>query len=281
MKLFLFALTLALSSANVACIGCTNVDPGHVGIEVSKCSGGGVNNQPLGTGYHFTGPCTDIIEYPTYQQNLLLVKTGEEGKPNEEINVTSSEGLPISVDVSMSFTTDGTKVPAIYTKFRQDINHISHGYIKQSMREAIQEVFAKHTAQQLYSDKKEIARAEIQILITKQLAKDGFQVNQFTINETRVPPDVTNAIKGKVAMVQMAQKAEQQVKMIEAQAKQTIVQAEAEASAKKLHADAEAYSNKKVAESISGTLVEYLRVQKWDGKMPQVTSGGGTLFNLK
>ncbi len=39
--------------------------------------------------------------------------------------------------------------------------------------------------------------------------------------------------------------------------------------------------NQKLASSLSPVLVEYLKVQKWDGHMPQVQgSSGGSFINL-
>src|SRR5262245_8479207 len=95
-----------------------NVDPGHVGVRINKCSGGGVDEVPLGIGYHWQGPCTDVTKYPTYQQTMVLARASTEGTQNDEsITVTSSEGLPINVDASMSFTLDEARVPHIYKKF--------------------------------------------------------------------------------------------------------------------------------------------------------------------
>lgn len=267
-------LMLALLTMTVGC-GITHVDAGNVGIEVNSCSGGGVQDTPVSVGYHFTGPCTDIAEYATFQQTLVLAHDKETA-----INVTSSEGLPISMDVSLSFTMDPAKAPSIYKKYRKDLTDIQNVFFRQTIREALQETAAQYTAQQLYSDKKESARAEVQGQLTKKLGSDGFNVTQFTINETRVPAEVAGAIKAKVAMVQEAQRAEQQVKKTQAEAQQRIAAAEGEAAAQRLKADAEAYSNQKLASSLSPVLVEYLRVQKWNGQLPQVQGGSGTLFNL-
>lgn len=277
-----FANLLKLSPLFILAVGCvTHVDAGHVGVEINSCSGGGVNLAPLGVGYHSTGPCVSIVEYPVYQQTLVLTKNPHEGQPHDEsITVTSSEGLPISVDVGLSFTLDPSKVPAMYGKFRQEIEVIEATYMRQAIRESLQETFAKFTAQQLYSDKREEARAEVQKLLADKLKTDGFLVSQFTLNETRVPVEVEQAIKNKVAMIQEAQRAEQEVKKTEALARQKVAAAEGEAQAKRLAADAEAYANQKVASSISATLVEYLKVQKWNGVMPTVTGGSSTIMQL-
>lgn len=273
--LLLVSALLALSSA--ACI--THVEAGHVGVEVSSCSGGGVNDTPVGVGYHTTGPCTDIVEFPVYQQTMLLAKSTVEGpKEDDSINVTSSEGLPISADTSLSFTVDEAKAPHIYKKYRKDLEHIEQSYMRQALREALQETFAKYTAQQLYSDKKELARAEVQGLLLKKLALDGFSVTQFTVNETRVPSEVLNAIKQKVAMTQQAQQAEQAVRKTEAEGRQKVATAEAEATATRTRADAEAYANQKIASSLSPALVQYRLAGKWNGQLSQYAGAGANFL---
>lgn len=256
----------------VAASGCiTHVEAGHVGVEVNSCSGGGVNDSPVGVGYHTTGPCTNIVEFPVYQQTLLLAG-------DTAVNVTSSEGLPISTDTSTSFTVEEAKVPHIYKKYRKDLDAIQAQYIRQTIREAMQETFAKYTAQQLYSDKKEIARAEVQGLLTKKLAQDGFSITQFTINETRVPGEVLSAIKAKVAMTQEAQRSQQEVIKAEAEGKKKIVQAQAEADSTRLKADAEAYANNKITSSLSPTLVQYRLAGKWNGELSQYNGSGANFL---
>lgn len=254
-------------------LGCTHIDAGHVGVEIAQCSGGGVKDQPVGIGYHATGLCTDIIEFPTFQQTAAF-------KDEEALSVNDSMGLPIKVDTVLNFTVDGSKAPAIYTKFRRDLDDIKASYMRQVVYEAVKDVFSGLTAQQLYSDKQEPARAAIQKLLMEKLKNDGFVVTQFTINKTTVPENVTKAIQEKVAMIEQAQQVEQGLRMTEAQAKKTIAEAEGAATARKLAADAEAYANQKLASSLSPVLVEYLRVQKWDGKMPMVTGGSGAIVNL-
>ena len=56
----------------------TYINPGHVGIVIHRV-GGGVDENPLGAGLHFQNPLTtDIEEYPTYMQTLLLARTNNE-----------------------------------------------------------------------------------------------------------------------------------------------------------------------------------------------------------
>ena len=115
----------------------TYVNPGYVGIVIHR-AGGGVDRTPLGPGLHLKNPLTTgIEEYPVFMQTLVLAKTSNEGsRYNDEINVNSKEGQPVSLDVSMSFELDPDKAPNLYSTFRRDIEAIQHGYVKQAIRQA-------------------------------------------------------------------------------------------------------------------------------------------------
>jgi regulator of protease activity HflC (stomatin/prohibitin superfamily) len=258
----------------------TTIHPGHVGVSVKKCGGGGVSSNPIPTGYYWRSLfCEDVVEYPTSVQTLVLSKSPHEGQPiDESITVTSSEGLPVNLDVSLSFTLDPAKVPSIYTKYRNAIDVIAHNFIRQTIREGLQSVFAQFTAEQLYSTKREESRVQVQTFLTQRLGSEGFVIQQFTVNETRVPEAVVQAINAKVAMIQESQKAEAQVRKTEAEAKQRVAQAQGEADAKRLTADAEAYFNKTVAASITAEYVQYKALEKWNGELPQMMGTGAVPF---
>lgn len=259
------------------------INPGNVGVSVKKCGDTkGVSMEPIPNGYYWRELfCEEVIEYPTNLQTLILTKKPTEGQAEDDsLTVNSSEGMPVNVDVALNFTLDGSKVPAMYAKFRADLDHIKHAYVKQTVREALKKVYAKYTTEQLAAGKQEEARAAVQETLSELLKPDGFVINQFTVNETRVPDQVRNSINAKVAMIQDAQKAEQEVRKTQAYAAQRVAQAEGEAKAKRATADAEAYFNKTVAGSITPQLVQMRQIEaqmdaikKWDGKMPQVAGG--------
>jgi len=283
-KPFVIAASIAAAIALVAGVvlmaTLTTIDPGHVGVSVRKCGGGGVAPDPIPTGYYWRSLfCEEVVEYPTSVQTLVLSQSAHEGRPiDESITVTSSEGLPVSLDVSLSFTLDPSKVPAIYTKYRNAIEHIAHNFVRQTIREGLQSAFAQFTAEQLYSTKREESRVEVQRFLTDRLGGEGFIIQQFTVNETRVPEAVVAAINAKVAMIQESQKAEAQVRKTEAEAKQRVAQAQGEAEARKLTADAEAYFNKTVAASITPAYVQYRALEKWNGQLPQMMGGNAVPF---
>lgn len=69
-----------------------------------------------------------------------------------------------------------------------------------------------------------------------------------------------------------ADKQEREIKA-NAEAAEKEIQAEAEAKAIKAVADAQAEANKKLAQSLTKDLVDYQKIEKWDGKLPQVSNG--------
>jgi len=259
----------------------TYVEPGHVGILIHR-AGGGVDPKPLGPGLHFRNPLlSQIEEYPVFMQTLVLTRESMEGSPgNDEINVNSVEGQPVSLDVAMSFEIDPIKVPALYQTFRTDINTIQHGYVKQTIRQALQEVVGDEAIADIMGPKKAETVARSQALLQERLSPYGIMVKQFTLNEFRAPQSVIDAINTKNVMQQQALTAQNELQKNEFQARGDSIKAAGRAKAITAEAEAQARANRLLAESLTPTLVQYRLIDKWNGAMPQVSGGGTPLIQL-
>ena len=259
-------LIFALSST-------TYVNPGHVGIIIHR-TGGGVDATPYGPGLHLRNPLTTgIQEYPTFMQTLVLTKggNGEGTQNNDEINVNSVEGQPLSLDVSMSFELDPRMVPSLYTTFRADVATVEHTYVKQAIRQALQEVVGNEAIADIIGPKKAEVTVRVQTLIAQRLSQYGIIVKQFTINELRAPPAVIEAINQKNVMQQQSLTAENELQKNKFQAQGDSIKGAGRAKAILAEAEAQAKANILLAQSITATLVSYEMAKRWDGKMPQVT----------
>ncbi len=300
-----FAVLILLGGGIGGCVACLKyerVQPGFVGVSVKKCNGGGVADKPITSGegiYWRELFCEDVVMYPISMQSLILTKNHHEGKGgadgaenDQSVTITSNEGLSIEVDVALNFTLNPALVPKIYEKWRSDIDNISHLYIRQTIREGFQTTFSKYTAEQLYSDKKEIARAEIEKFLHDKLTPMGFDISQFTINRIEPPKQVIEAINAKVVTTQQTQQSKQEVIKKQAEAEQAVAvakgqadavkaQAEGEAESIRLRADAQAKANRLLAESITPQLIEYEKMRKWNGVLPTYTGGGTPLIQMK
>ncbi len=257
------------------------IEPGHVGIVIHR-GGGGVDPTPLGPGFHLRNPAmTAIQEYPTFMQTLVLTREATEGSPNnDEINVNSVEGQPLSLDVSMSFELDGTRVPALYQTFRTDVTTISHGFIKQAIRQSLQEVVGNEEIAAILGPKKAEVVTRTQSLLQKKLDPYGIQVRQFTLNEFRAPKAVMDAISLKNVMQQQALTAQNELQKNTFQAQGDSIKAAGRAKAILTEAEAQAKANELLSRSITGSLVQYEMAKRWNGQMPQVTGGAMPMLQL-
>src|SRR5262245_60761656 len=230
----------------------TYINPGHVGIVIHRV-GGGVDPKPLGPGLHFRNPLTtQIEEYPTYMQTLLLTRGEHEGaRFNEEINVNSAEGQPVSLDVSMSFELVPGRVPYLYQTSRTDIDVIQHGYVKQSIRQALQEVVGSEEIAAIIGPKKAETVMRTQALLAQRLSTYGIAVKQFTINELRAPNTVIEAINAKNVMQQQALTAQNELQKKRFEALGDSIQATGRAKAILTEAEAQSKANQMLSQSLT------------------------------
>lgn len=259
----------------------TYIEPGHVGIVIHR-GGGGVDPTPLGPGFHLRNPImTQIQAYPTYMQTLVLTKAIMEGsEANDEINVNSVEGQPLSLDVSMSFELRPDKVPQLYQTFRTDVQTIAHGYIRQAIRQSLQEVVGNEEIAAILGPKKAEVVTRSQANLQKRLDPYGIEVRQFTLNEFRAPKAVMDAISLKNVMQQQALTAQNELQKNTFQAQGDSIKAVGRAKAIMAEAEAQARANELLSRSITSTLVQYEMAKRWNGQMPQVTGGGMPLLQL-
>ena len=257
------------------------ITPGSVGIVIHKL-GGGVDPKPLGPGLHLRNPLTTAIEeYPVYMQTLVLTAAPTEGSAGSDaINVNSVEGQPVSLDVSLSFELDQAHTPTLYSTFRTDIETIQHGYMKQAIRQALQEVVGSEEIANILGPRKAEVVNRAQALISQRLASYGFVVKQFTINEIRAPQAVMDAINQKNVMQQQALTAQNELQKNMYQAQGDSIKAAGRAMAILAEARAQAEANRLLSESVTPTLVQYEMMKRWNGQMPQVSGGAVPMIQL-
>jgi regulator of protease activity HflC (stomatin/prohibitin superfamily) len=257
------------------------INPGHVGILIHR-AGGGVDPKPMGPGLHPRNPLlSQIEEYPIYMQTLVLTRGTTDGsRGNDEINVNSVEGQPISLDVSMSFELDPLRVPALYQTFRTDIETIQHGYVKQAIRQALQEVVGTEPIADVIGPKKAEVVNQTQSRISQRLAPYGIVVKQFTINELRAPTAVIEAINTKNVMQQQALTAQNELQKNQFQAQGDSIKAAGRAKAILAEAEAQAKANQLLSQSLTSNLVQYEMAKRWNGQMPQVSGSAMPMIQL-
>lgn len=263
------------------------INPGNVGVLIYKSgqNAKGVSDKPLTPGWGFRKLFTeDVQEYPTFLQTAIWTKSAKEGNTDDEsITANSKEGVPVNIDISMSYTLESIKVPDIYVKYRSNIDNIQKTYLRQSARQAIQDTFGGYSVEDIYGPKKQEIATAILSKLTDGVGKDGFNFQQFTINEVRLPENIMVAINKKIQAGQEALQAEQTLKKIEIEAQQRVAEANGNAEARLTNAKAEAEAIKIQAEAIQSQggadYVQLKAIEKWNGDVPtQMVPGSAVPF---
>lgn len=284
MKRSLVALALAVVAALSG--ACTRVGPGYVGIKVSMAGDDrGVNSAVSTTGWTFYNPLlSTVLEYPTFNQSAVWTANLNEGNAtNEEITFTNADQMLVAVDVNISYTLDPTRVPDFYVKFRNDdLNSFTHGYLRNAARDAFNTHAGRYKIEQIMGDNAQFV-AEVRHSLEAEVAPLGVQIGQFgIIGAPRPPQAVIEAINAKVHAVQLAQQKQNELVQVEADLAKERAKAETYSGNTLIYANAEAEANAKIARSLTAELVEWKKLDKWDGKLPQVqgSGAGGILLNL-
>ena len=130
------------------------MDAGHVGIRVRLAgSDRGVQDMPVVTGWVFFNPLTEqIVLFPTSVQNVVWTQSPNEGRAiDESITFSSGEGVNISADIGLSFHIEPPLAPRLYGRFRlNDLAVLSDGYMRNTVREAFNDVASRLPVQEIY-----------------------------------------------------------------------------------------------------------------------------------
>jgi regulator of protease activity HflC (stomatin/prohibitin superfamily) len=268
--------------AILSLFGCERIDAGHVGVKVNMYGDGkGVDDITEVTGWVFYNPLsTKIVEFPTYVQHIEYTrKVDEYGEvtSDESFVINSKDGSEFHVSPILNYSVKRDKVPYIFNKYRVELALVEQGFLKTAVYDAFRIVANSYTADELIGNREQF-EIKVRQVLQKQLEPEGFMLSQFTSN-LLYPETFKNAINAKNNSVQLALKAENDVKTAEAEAKIKVAKAEGEARAMLIRAEAEAESYRKKASSLTPTMKEVLWIEAWKatgGKVPQFISGPGS-----
>lgn len=266
------------------CAGCARVSPGYVGIKSTVVgTGRGLQDVAVGPAWVFYNMFTEsIFEYPTSAQTVVWTKATTEGKPvNEEITFTNKDRMQISADISLGYQVQPDKAAAFYLKFRSDdLSTFTDGIMRNWAREKFDSVAGRYGINEIMGDNATFL-AEVRTDLQKELDPIGITLIQFGfIGAPRPPQAVMDSINLSVQATQIAQQKQNELVQSQADAAKEVAKAEGDAKATITRAQAQAQANKLLSESITPTLVNYRMLDKWNGVLPQVQSGGGMMIQL-
>lgn len=212
-------------------------------------------------------------------------------KMSVELAAFSSDIQQVNTLITLNYNIDKVNAATLYRE-------IGSNYVSTLMYPRVQEnakiVFSRYTAENLVQ-KRDVLSTEILTLMQEDLSSYGIHVSEVAIENIDFTDAFTNAVEAKQVATQEKLTAQTQQERLtmeaEAQAERETIAAQAQAERNKIAADAEAYAimtkaeaeaeaNAKVAASLSDALIDYVRAQAWDGKLPTITGDTPTIVDM-
>ena len=171
------------------------IEPGFAGVVYSPS--GGVEEDVLNQGWHIIAPFKRVTEYPVSTETVYLSKDGDDG--DHSFDISTKDGKNVNVDVVYSYHMDPEKLPAIFTKFRgQESDLIEAGFMKDRLKEAIQEVTTQYDVMEVYGEKRSELNRKVFEKFRDSLAPHGIIVETFNFSAIRPDKESLKAIQEKV-----------------------------------------------------------------------------------
>ncbi|MBI3940906.1 MAG: prohibitin family protein [Acidobacteria bacterium] len=217
-----------------------------------------VTGRVYGEGLYFIWPIMERVV-------KVDIKLQKEQVP---ATAASKDLQTVSSDVALNFHINPEKVALIYQEVGLDFKA---RIIDPTLQESVKAITAKFTAEELIT-KREIVKEEIRNLLRDTLASNGIIVDEFNIVSFNFSESFNDAIEAKVTAEQQALAVKNKLEQIKFEAEQKIAEARGKAEAIKVESEA-LRSNP--------AILELRALEKWNGILPQVTSGGIPFINIQ
>jgi regulator of protease activity HflC (stomatin/prohibitin superfamily) len=158
----------------------TRVGTGHVGVLTLF---GRVTGETLGEGIHLINPLKTNNEMSIQTQTL-----------KESASVPSSEGLMMSLDTSLIYHLNPDRSAEVFQKIGADYENV---VVEPTLRAAIREATASHTANALYTGEREMVAKQIYDQLVSELNKRGLTVENVLLRDIQLPATLKAAIEAK------------------------------------------------------------------------------------
>ena len=265
----------------VSLAACSTVPAGHVGVKVYLLGGSkGVDSEELGVGRYWIGMNEQLYIFPTYMQNYTWTKEPDAtGNEDESISFQTVEGMTANADVGISYQLDPTRINKIFQTYRRGVDEITDTFLRNMVRDALVKQASTKPIEYIYGAGKAELLAAVQADVQRQTTDIGIKIDKiYWIGEIRLPETVIASINAKNAATQMAQQRQNEVAQARAEAEKKVAEAKGEADSILLKAKAQAEANRELSASITGDLVQYRALEKWDGVLPRMTGSSAVPF---
>ncbi len=243
-------IVIALIVASV-----TTVKPGHTGVVVTL---GKVSDNVLSEGIHMKVP---------FVQNIIQIDN-RIVKLEVETEAFSKDLQTVSTVLAINYRVESDMSYSIYKNVGSNYEAI---LVVPAVNEALKAITSKYTAEESVTNRVLIADGLLDELNSK-LNGSGLFVTDVNIINFDFSDVFIEAIEEK-------QVAQQRLLKAETDKQTAITNAQADAETLRIRAEAEAEANRIINESLTSQIIEYNKIEKWDGVLP-IATGTSNIIDL-
>lgn len=258
------------------------VDAGHVGIKVNLTGDSrGVSQYEYKTGWVvYNSWFAKLYEFPTYQQHIDY---------DEQVVITKG-GFSATIKPSFNYALKPGDVGDMFQNLRIGIKDVEKQWLHTAIVGTVNDVANKWPVDSIFNHREAFESAII-VEANKRTAK-WFLISQLRTN-ILPPPSLQASIEEKTKAFQQVQVAEnlklvaqaemqRKIAVAKGDSSKIVIDASAQAEAVRINAAAEADAIKLKQVTLTPQYIEYFKLNKWDGVLPQVQSGNaGVLVDMR
>jgi len=196
------------------------VKSGQAGVIFKLLDNGVDTETTYSEGFHIISPLNTMFIYDVRQQEV-----------SEKMEVLSSNGLEISLDVSMWYQPVYQKLGYLHKEKGQNyLNSI----VRPAIRSATRSVIGRYTPEQIYSSKRDAIQEEIFVETREILTPQYVQLNEVLVRDVMLPPTIKQAIEKKLKQEQESLEYEFKLVVEKKEAERRRIDAEGKAAANRI-----------------------------------------------
>lgn len=188
LRTILFGVAIFILASMTLGSAFLTIDAGNKGVLFRKFGGGLDMEKQYGQGFHIIAPWNTMFIYDVRKQQA-----------EESMDVLSSNGLSIAVDITVIYRPNESKIADLH-------NLIGTDYFKKivipEVRSSVRKIIGRYTPEELYSTKREVVQVEIQNETNKVLAANFINLDAVLIRSVTLPPTIKTAIESKLKQEQ-------------------------------------------------------------------------------
>jgi len=195
-------IVLIVIGALNACV--KQIDAGQIGVSSLF---GKVSNEVLTPGLNFVNPLVNVynVDIKTLNYTMSGVHNEGEKEGDDAIRVLTSDGLEVTIDLTVLYRVVGTEAPRLIRETGLDYKD---KIVRPLTRTKIRDNAVYFTAIDLYSTKRDQFQNKIFTSIEADFKKRGLILEQLLLRNITLPNNVKTSIEEKIKAEQDAQKME-------------------------------------------------------------------------